>query len=328
MASQLRPLSAVEPGEVMAYLKRQGMAEEVVRWKYFDRSPLPEHERAQVAIQDGSIAGFIGLIPFTTPQRLRAAWTCDWCAEAHAGASGIGLLSACLKVYDALYQLGGNERTQAILGKLARRTIPGAGIEYYLPLRLGAYLRPLARRTGLTIHRKLEQIPLRRGGSTGLQGTVRPGLGFELGALFAAGNGSNPRYSLEHLTWQIGRCPVLSCYTCLAPGRDPDAAILLWTSRTDGGNWRMAPIFREQALPALQAALALAIRHVHEARGLRLSLLVSHRDERLRRLIEDNGFLLARERRMMNVLTRAELVESADELTTVSFLDSDMAYRL
>jgi len=321
MASQIRPLSAVDPEPVLEYLGRQGVPEEIVRWKYLDRTPLPEHDRAQVALKDGRIAGFIGLIPLDAPHGLRAAWTCDWFADAEAGALGIALLSGCLKGYEAIYQLGGNERTQSILKKLAKTTIPGAGIEYRLPLRLGSYLRPLAHRARVPIHRGLGLIPLhgRRGARP--EGSVRPGIAPELAQRLGG------RYSVDYLEWQLGRCPVVSCYSCLPAGRHAGAAVVLWTPRSGGGFWRMAPVSGGASPDDLQAALALAIRHVYDSRGLRLSVLISHRDETLRRLVETNGFAAASERRMMNVLTRPALAKPAEELTAVSFLDSDIAYR-
>jgi hypothetical protein len=170
----------------------------------------------------------------------------------------------------------------------------------------------------VSILRGLDQIPL-RGRGIKPQGGVRPGVATELEPLL------NGRYSLDYLTWQIGRCPALSCYTCMAP--KADAGILLWTPPAGIGFWRMAPVFRENSGDGLRTALALAIRHVYESRGLRISVLVSHRDEQLLRAVEESGFRAARERRMMNVLARPALVQSAEEPAAVSFLDSDMAYR-
>jgi hypothetical protein len=317
MAMEMRPLGAVEPGQVLEYLLRQGMTKEIVRWKYFDRSPLPDHVQGLVAVRDKHIAGFIGLIPFTTTHGLRAAWTCDWFAEASAGASGIALLSACLKSYEAIYQLGGNERTQAILSRLAKRTIRGAGIEYRLPLRLGAHLDVLRRRAGLRFPAAVERIPLRRRRAAGKEATIRTGIAPELAHI------TDGRYALDYLEWQIGRCPAVSCYTCLTAG----AAILLWTPRNGKGFWRMAPFVRDGSPDAVRAALAVAIRHVHDLGGLRIAVLLSHRDEFLRKIVAAHGFAVARERRMMNVLARPDSIDAAVELTEVSFLDSDMAYR-
>src|SRR6476469_6664555 len=278
MASHVRPLSAVDPRQIVDFLCAQGMSQNIVRWKYFDRPPVSGEEHGQIVIKDGQVVGFIGLNPFTTPNGLRAAWTCDWFAEGAGGGSGIALLSACMRAYDALYQLGGNERTQAILAKLAQRSIPGAGIEYYLPLRLGSYLRPLARRSGVPVDRVLGRIPLPRRRGRNSDGSVRAGIAPEVAGLLAAGSPTSPNYSLEYVDWQIGRCPVLSTSTCLLPG-ESGAAILLWTTPAGGKFWRMAPIWKEGASPGLEAALGPAIRHVYDSGGSRLSLFVSHRDE-------------------------------------------------
>ena len=327
MPGSFEPLSAVPVESATAYLAAQGVPPEISNWKYFDPRPVTG-ERGYVWIEGSEVAGFLGLIPFTicrdgvpTP----AAWTCDWSLGRPdlPGAMGILLLKHVLKQTSLpLYTLGGNENTHRIYARIADHATLDAGILMYLPLRAGALTR-LFRQRMPPFLAPLNRIPLPYWSSPG---PARSGVRIEGGiagaiepVLAAGGPGWRPRYDLQYLDWQIGRCPALDCFTCHAPG----AAAVLWHARGDQSHWRMAA-WSAGAPDALDSVIAATVRHVFESRGELLSAVVSRLDAAMLSALRAARFRMHPRRRALFGVSGGAPCE---ELRPLSFLDTDLAYR-
>src|SRR5580693_3206465 len=145
MPPSFQPLSALDPELLVEYLGREEFPADIVRWKYFDARFNRDWERGYAWVKDGKIGGFLGLIPFHVVLNGRvadAAWTCDWSVQDQT-AKGVGILlmRQAQNRYEFLTQLGGNDATQRIVGRMSSMTENEAGVVYHLPLRVGAALR-------------------------------------------------------------------------------------------------------------------------------------------------------------------------------------------
>jgi hypothetical protein len=324
----------------MEYLGREGAPEEIVRWKYFDSRFNRNRERGYAWVKDGKIGGFIGLIPFEVAINGRiaeAAWTCDWSVRDQTGkGTGILIIRQAQEKYEFLTQLGGNDATQRIISRLAAKTVDDAGILFYLPLRLGAILRTARRRMPnfpFDAVDLLNRVPLRRPRITGSAAslTIEPGVSSVLGPLLETREygDMHSRYDLDYVRWQIGDCPILASETCyLGTDSVPHAAALVWRHRVSPGFWSMALWSRKGADSEADLLLTRVIRHVYERRGFLLSMVVSRLETDVIDLLRAKQFRPAPRRRPLHIITAGKAKgEPVPELSPLSFLDTDFAYR-
>jgi hypothetical protein len=340
MTSVFEPLSALEPKLLIDYLGREGKSPEIVRWKYFDSNFNRGRVRGYALMQDGQIGGFIGLIPFQVivgGRTIEAAWTCDWSVQDLRGGNGSGvlLIRHAHKSYEYLVQLGGNEATHYIISRLAAKTAEDAALMFYLPLRLGAVLRMVARRQSMLrvdAFDAVNRIPLRLPGLMASQNSVVSETGVSdvlCSILRESPPGEDcPSYDLEYLRWQIGTCPTLASETyTLAGTSDTRAAALIWREKSSPEFWRITLWSCPGAEKEGNALLSAVIRNIYDQQGFMISILVSRKDTELISLLRRNHFLCASRRRPLYVLTGKKSSEPIPELSRLSFLDTDLAHR-
>jgi hypothetical protein len=340
MSAEFRPLSAIPPAALVEYLGREGNAEEIVRWKYFDSQFNRSRERGYVWLKDGKIGGFIGLIPFQVVidgRTAEAAWTCDWSVQDQTGkGTGILLIRQAQANYEFLTQLGGNDATQRIISRLAAITVDDAGIMFYLPLRLGAILR-LARRKllpniPLDAIELVNRLPLhlpRRGASSNSV-KFEPGVSKVLDSLLEPKPRGEmySRYDLPYVKWQVADCPFLECETCYIGSESTvDAAALMWRLKSSPDFWRIAMWSREGAEKGAETVLARTIRHIYENGGYLVSIVVSRLDTSSINLLRNKQFLTSPRRRPLHIIDSKKTGKPVPELWPLSFLDTDYAYR-
>jgi hypothetical protein len=335
------PLSQVPRDAAERYLVAQGNSPAVVAWKYFDDEFNRGRERGMAWVQDGVVRGFIGLIPFALrggAERIPAVWSCDWSLEAPDRTPGMGilLLKAAIESSGLLVTFNGNERTDAILPRVASRTIADAGVRFLLPLRAGYYAgRAAARYPALAAARApLGWIPLpaalrRPAGRVeverGVSGAIAP-------LLDADGDGAavRPSYELGYLEWQCGRCPEIEAWTCAvaAAGRGSAvrAAVLVWRSARAGADWKMALWGAGDAAAARSALLAgcrVAARHGAES----VTAMVARADAAAVALLAAAGFRRSRTPVALYFSEgRGAAPAPTGAIGGLSALDTDMAY--
>jgi hypothetical protein len=339
MPAAFQPLSAIAPAELIEYLGREGNSPEIVKWKYFHSGFNRGRERGYVWVRDGKVGGFIGLIPFRLSiggRTVEAAWTCDWSVQDQTGrGTGILLIRQAQDSYEFLTQLGGNEATQRIVSRLAAFTSNESGVMFYLPLRLGAILR-LARRAlpripfdAVAILNRLPVRWPRRAASDSI--IVEPGVSKVLTSVLNSEDHGDmySRYDLEYVQWQIGDCPVLLSETCYLGGRaTPSAAALLWREKQAPEFWRMNLWVAQGAQKEADALLSGVIRHVHDSGGFLLTMLVSRLDIASINLLRAKHFFLSPRRRPLHIIDSKKTGKPVPEMWPLSFVDTDMAYRI
>jgi hypothetical protein len=336
MPAAFQPLSAIDPGELVEYLGREGISAETVRWKYFDSRFNRGRERGYAWVKDGKIGGFLGLIPFliSAPGRtIESAWTCDWSVQ-DPTAKGVGILlmRQAQDKYEYLTQLGGNAATQRIVSRLSSKTVNDAGIVFHLPLRLGAALRVARRKIPkipFDVIESLNRIPLRfparavahsvqfeAGVSKVIDAFLEPS---EHGEIYA-------RYDFDYIRWQIADCPFLLAETCYLPDASaPRAAALMWREKRSADFWRIAIWSKSGAEKEAGVVLSSVVRRIYENKGFIVSVVVSRLDATLIDLIKKKGFVSAPRRRPLHIIVRKK--ETVPELWPLSYLDTDYAYR-
>ena len=154
------PIAALEassPSAVFEFLDRHVSPRGIAHWQWKYQLGADTAPRAFYHAQaNGSVAGFIGILPTTlhTPaNQTRAAWFVDWATRPGEGSvgAGVALLRRAQAATDVLLTLQGSPDTQAILPKLrwsmverpavwVLRTSPRA-IATRGPLRERAWLR-------------------------------------------------------------------------------------------------------------------------------------------------------------------------------------------
>src|SRR5262245_17035875 len=239
MVSQIYPIHEAHRDRVLTYLGERGIDPAVAEWKYFDASFNRDRCRGLVWLRDGGIRAFLGLIPCTVTDGTTSwpmTWTCDWSvADRNVdGALGLLLVKKATAVAPWLLAFGGNDTTQALLPKLATATIEGAGITYRLSLRLGTITRRLERRMPLLARRRvahLHRIPIRRVPRHAHGVSCIPGIDPAIGAVTTGTSPGalTPRYDAQHLAWQLGRCPTITCWTLLSGAEGAGAVV--WRAR-------------------------------------------------------------------------------------------------
>lgn len=338
MPSCFLPLSEVSAALVKAYLGRQGIAPEIVEWKYFDTTFNRSAERGYVLLRDGRVSGFLGAIPFTMHlcgSAVRTAWTCDWSADADAGAAGVLLIKKMLSQYDPYFQLGGNDNTLRIMPRLASFTALDAGILLYIPLRLGAWLRAARRRlprVPLDSVDFLNRLPLSTApaGSCLKHVRIEPGVSPALASVVVdkvRTASCYPQYSFEYIDWQVGRCPGIEATSVFVPAaKGVTAAALCWRQKPAGATWRLALWANQGAANELDHVLCAALRHIYDNRGEMAAALVSGADAESFGLLKNRRFIVAPRRRMFCVVS-SDPGRKFEVPIGLSMLDTDMAYR-
>jgi len=340
MASSFQPLSALAPAALIEYLGREGNSAGIVQWKYFDSRFNRNRERGYAWVKDGKVGGFIGLIPFQVAVNGRvaeAAWTCDWSVQEQTGkGTGILLIRQAQEKYEFLTQLGGNEATQRIISRLAAKTVNDAGIMFYLPLRLGAILRTAHRRVpkvpfdGVDL---LNRVPLRwpKGLVTTPSVIVEAGVSQVLGSILETREYGDmySHYDFDYVRWQIADCPILTSETCyLAERSIPRAAALVWRHKVSPGFWGMVLWSHRGAEKDADILLSHVVQHVYERYGFLLSVVISRLETGLIDLLKRKQFRSARRRRPLHIIASGKARgEPVPELSPLSFLDTDFAYR-
>jgi hypothetical protein len=79
-----------------------------------------------------------------------------------------------------------------------------------------------------------------------------------------------PRYDVAHLSWQLGRCPVVECWTLMSTPEEPEAGAVVWRARRSEVDWRMALWSHAQphgSHGSLAAVVRAAIRLVYDGGG-------------------------------------------------------------
>ena len=282
----------------------------------------------------------IGLIPFTIAaagQTREVDWSCDWMLADPSASPGIGilLLKRAMAASKGVIGLGGNETTRKLIPRIATRTVPDAALTLHLLLRSGALLEKLERRLArvpLRAPEFLRRLPLRwvpRSAretgvrtETGVAPTIAPLLDVDCSL------GWHPQYDFDYVDWQVGRCPTLISATSYAPGSAaPHAVAVYWRPRASTTFWRMAVWWNEEHPGRFDAVVREAISQVYERGGAALSVIVSRFDGPLISRLKAAGFVAWGNPRAVYLCAGARSTEPLPELSGLSYLDTDLAYR-
>jgi hypothetical protein len=124
------------------------------------------------------------------------------------------------------------------------------------------------------------------------------------------------------------RCPSLVSGTSYAPGPGaPHAAAIYWRPRTSSSSWRLAVWWNEAHPDRLDAVVREAVSQVYEQGGAGLSVIVSQSSAALIDRLEAAGFFQAGKPRAMYLCAGARSAEPLPDLSGLSYLDTDLAYR-
>ena len=339
MAPSVVPLSDVPAGLLREFLGRIGMSREVVDWRYLDEDFNRGRNRGLAWLRRDRMEGMIGLIPFQIggagPAR-EVNWSSDWIlADPNANPGmGILLLRRAIESSATLFALGGNENTRKLLPRIATHTVPDAGIGMHLLLRSGAILRKAGRKGilgRLPQPRLLHMIPLRWVSSPKARPDVKtePGVPREIAPLLATrhGEGWSPRYDFSYVSWQVGRSPLIRCLTSCAPlAGEPAAAAVYWSPAASGDFWRLAVWYRPGFQEGLDAVVRAAVHEIYRRGGMAVSAIVSRLDTEMQAALRARGFLPLGPRRPLYACAGRD-DSPVPELSGLSYLDSDLAYR-
>ncbi|MEM9973382.1 MAG: hypothetical protein AAF771_04320 [Pseudomonadota bacterium] len=316
---------------VRAYLEARGYAPEYVAWKYFDDVFNAGRNRGFVALADGEVVGFIGLIPFRADvagTRVDTAWTCDWSVEdAKAGpTAGLMLLKKATQAHAHVYHIGGNDITFRIYSRLAAYTDAEAACDYVLRLRLASQLDRLVARkpryAPLSAVPGVGRIPIKRSALRGGEAlAVEPGASAATLDALAAHRASGPvapAYDGAYIDWQIGRCPGCSYMSCVGP----DGAVgFLWQSRERPKQARIALFAGEGQGELVLRSLARA---ADSAGAESVRLRAASADAEMRTLLTGLGF---EEKQSLPyfAFSTAPVPGPATTMASLSYLDVDEA---
>jgi hypothetical protein len=338
MRPSLLRLAEAQPSLVQDYLVSQEIPLEISRWKYFDPRFNRGRERGFVCMKDDKVCGFLGLIPFQVrkdARTLECAWSCDWSVDASQVAGGMGLMlvKQAKDAYDAVFNVGGNEKTRRIFPRLSDRTVWDAGISLVLPLRLGAILTKLAPPflRSLTRGKFLRDFPLKWMRGAGLDNRVQvdPGVSLEIAPLLEdAGGEWRPLYDYEYVRWQLETCPAVCSWSCYIPAQPaPRAAAIVWRSAASTDFWRLAVWGTHHAEDDARFLIRQAIQFVHQQNGAALFAIASHLDQQLIGALTAQGFFRRRGRLPFYGMRGRETKLTFDEFQVMSLLDADLPYR-
>ena len=338
MASSVVPLSEVSADVLREFLGRMGMPREVADWRYLDSSFNRGRNRGFAWLRHHRMEGMIGLIPFRicgTGQGRDVNWSCDWMLADPISNPGMGiiLLRRAIESSINLFALGGTENTRRLLPRIANSTIADAGVAMHLPLRSGAILRRLERRGmlgRLPTPRFLYMIPLRWAPRYGRSPEIRTemGLSRQIAPLLQGehGEGWHPCYDFAYLDWQVGRSPLLRCWTSFSsPTGEPRAAAVYWRPAASSDFWRLAVWYRNSEVDHLDGVIRQAVAEIYRLGGMAVSTIISRLDVEAQATLRSAGFLTFRRRRPLYVCA-SEPSAATGELRRLSYLDSDLSY--
>ena len=321
------------------FLGRVGMSREVVDWRYLDDDFNRGRNRGFAWVRRDRIEGMIGLIPFrisgSGPAR-EVNWSSDWILADPASNPGMGilLLRRAIESSTALYALGGNENTRKLLPRIATHTVPDAGLGMHLLLRSGALLRRVDQRgilSRLPKPRLLYMLPLRWIPSPVSSSEVRtePGVSQAIAPLLGSrhGEGWSPRYDFTYVSWQIGRSPLIRSWTSYSVGDgEPRAAAVYWSPVASSDFWRLAVWYQPGSRDRLEIVLRHAVSEIYRRGGMAASAILSRLDSEVQGALRAKGFLELAGRRPLYVCAGQD-ANPVPELSGLSYLDSDLAYR-
>lgn len=339
MAPSVVPLSEVSAEMLREFLGRVGMSREVADWRYLDADFNRGRNRGFAWLRRDRMEGMIGLIPFRiggAGATREVNWSSDWILADPGANPGMGilLLRRAIESSMALFALGGNENTRKLLPRIAAHTVPDAAVGMHLLLRSGAILRRAAGKGllgRLPMPGLLHKIPLRwvPGPRSSPEFRTEPGLSREIAPLFDSGHGErwSPRYDFSYVSWQIGRSPLIRCWTsyCLSAGA-PGAAVVYWSPAASGDFWRLAVWYQRGRRDLLDAVLRQAVSQIYRQGGMAVSAIVSRLDTEVQAALRARGFLPLGRRRPLYVCAGQD-PNPVPELSGLSYLDSDLAYR-
>jgi hypothetical protein len=337
MVSSIAPLNELSEGLLLDFLQRTGMSREVAEWRYLDSVFNRGRNRGFAWVPRDRVEGMIGLVPFRVAgprPGWDANWSCDWMLADPSANPGMGifLLRRAIHESNALFALGGNENTRRLLPRIATITVPQAGVSLHLPLRLGVLLGRLERHAALRhlpLPRAAYMIPLRWIPRSARAVKTESGLARAVAPLIEAGSGEHwaPEYDFGYVDWQIGRSPVLLSATSYSPDQgSPRAAALYWRPRSSSHFWRLVLWAEPDSSDHLTAVLRAAVSHVYESGGMAISTIVSRLEIERLRFLKAAGFV-ARGRRALYHCAGGDRASPPVELSGLSYLDTDLAYR-
>jgi len=336
MALSVAPFSDLPGGAVVEFLQRMGMPPDVAEWRYLDTRFNRGRNRGFAWMPHGRIEGMIGLVPFRisgTAGERDVNWSCDWMLANPATNPGVGiiLLKRAVQESGVVFALGGNANTRRLLPRMALRTTADAAVGLRLRLRAGAYFARLEHSPVAPWLPLVAPIPVRWIRRSGRRPSVRsePGLARRIAPLIEAqrGEGRWPGYDFEYVDWQIGRAPMLVAETSASPADgEPHAAAVYWTARGARARWRLACWARPGADDHLARVLGEATSRVYERGGAEISTIVSRLDTDRLAALRAAGFSVEGSRPLYECAD-GDGGEPPGELSRLSYLDTDLAYR-
>lgn len=330
---EILPLSALPPQLLIDYLDARGVPSAVTRWKYLDERYNRGRERGYGAVVDGTMAGFIGVIPVTLSwgDKLRQDyWLCDWSIANPVRDKGLGgaIAAEALKRSGRMIAFGGTDMAVHRWRQKADRYDLGSSPWFRKRLTTGSYVSSLQARGLLPRNKMLDvlgSLPLGRAGRP--EQAVRITTGVHLSVPDSQPLGREawrPRYDLADLRWQLEDCPEVEAWTCRS--EDGRAATLVWHSKGPSGLWKIAPIAGKGNIAALSASIAGALRLVAEFRGNEVLAMISRLDDDLAAALDANGFKRATTVHPIFFMDTVK-DDAPPYLEGTSFLDTDEGYR-
>ena len=339
MPPSVVPLSEVPAELLLEFLGRVGMTREVAAWRYLDEGFNRGRNRGFAWVRRGRVEGMIGTIPFriSGPGAAKEVnWSSDWILADPSSNPGMGmlLLRRAIESSVALFALGGNENTRRLLPRVATHTVPDAALGMHLLLRSGALLRRIDQRGmlgRLPKPRLLYMIPLRWVPGAGSSPDMRtePGVSRQIAPLLDSRREEDwsPHYDFTYVSWQIGRSPLIRCWTSYSSSAgEPAAGVVYWTSAATGEFWRLALWYQRGCRDRLDAVLRHAVSEIYRRGGMAVSAIVSRLDTDVQGALRARGFLPLGPRRPLYVCAGQD-DSSVSELSGLSYLDTDLGYR-
>lgn len=341
MDDAILPLHAAPKQQITEYLGRRGMTSDVVEWKYYDESFNRGRDRGYVWMRDGVVQGFIGLIPWSVrraEETLDMVWGCDWSVADPNLSKGMGLVLAThsMSLHRPWISLGGSAKARTIMPHLCHHKVDDAGLVFWQPLRLGAALKKLGERNRLAhwLERTfLRSVPVRwvaRPSARRPDIITESGLSPIVGDLIEHEHFSewHPHHRFEDLAWSLGRCPSIATRTCYIRGLSGvDAAAVLWRNSQAADFWKVT-LWAAPMRHALLADLLHEVRwQVFQEGGVAISTLVSHLQTDLIEQLQASGYW--RQPRPLPMYLVGERKQSLPfhDMTGLSYLCTDLAYR-
>ena len=341
MSDAILSLREVPQDQVVEYLGRRGMTAEIVEWKYFDPAFNEGRERGYVWTRDERIEGFIGLIPWNVRrgnEQLDMVWGCDWSVADPNTSNGMGMVLAthAMSLHRPWMSLGGSAKARTIMPHLSNHVVDDAGLVFWQPLRLGAALIKLGERSRLAnwlASTRLRSVPIRWvSGQAMHRPTVitEQGLAPGLADLIEHEHHEtwHPHHRFDALQWSMGRCPTISVRTCYVPGLSGlDAAAVFWRSVEAADFWKVALWTAPLRTNLIADLLAEVQRQVYAAGGLAISTLASHLQTDLIEQLQGAGYWRQPRPLPLYLLEQRQQPLPFGDMTGLSYVCTDLAYR-